>query len=180
MDIQTLKKSLCNVNQCDSGIFLLEEKDRSATLKKVSLCDVPKGALVVRMDNKVGFHHFLKDQKSWGFNKHSDYLVITQDKLVFIELKSKKEVGQGLTDECQQKFASDGCTLYYADKIFEMLLHKNSFFDNREPHYVLLFQAPSIAKTSTSVETMSPNTTPDNFRPIPVSNEGTISFFKTI
>jgi len=177
MDILTLKNSLCNVNQCTSGTFLLEETDQSATLRKVSLCDIPCDSLIVKMD-KIKFNNFLKDQ--WGFNKHSDYLIITNDKLVFIEMKSKTEVSQKLRDDCQQKFTSDGCTMNYADTIFKLMLSKNSFFVNKEPHYVLLFQSPSIAKTPTAVGTELPNTTPNSFRQISVCNEGTISFYRTI
>jgi hypothetical protein len=179
MDIQTLRNSLCNVNPCTSGTFTLEEKDKSATLRKVFLCDIPSESLIVKMDN-IRFNNFLKDQKTWGFNKHSDYLIITSDKLVFIEIKSKMEVGQELKDECVQKFASDSCTLNYADKIFRELLSKTPFFENRESHYVLLYQSPSISKTPTTLGTDSPNTSPNSFRKISVSNDTTLSFRRTL
>ena len=75
MDVQTLKNSLCNVKQCESDMYVLEEKDKSASLRRVTMCDIPIGSLVIRMDNKVHFNNFLKDK--WGFNKHSDYLIVT-------------------------------------------------------------------------------------------------------
>lgn len=179
MDIQTLKNSLCTVNQCISDTYTLKETDRSATLKTVHMCDIPRNSLIVKMD-KIKFNNFLKDQKTWGFNKHSDYLIITDEKLVFIELKSKTEIETGLKNECIQKFTSDKCTINYADKIFEEMLSKNPFFSNREQHFVLLFQAPSISKSPTVSGTESPNVTPDTFRQIPVQNNGTVSFNKTI
>lgn len=179
MDIRTLEKSLYTVKKCTSGMFLLEEPDKSATLKKIHMCDIPNGALIVKMD-KTKFNNFLKDQKTWGFNKHSDYLIITNDKIVFVELKSKTDVGTTLKDECIQKFKSDKCTINFADKIFEEMLSKNPFFSNKKQHYVLLYQAPSISKQPTISTIAIPNITPDTFRPIPVQNEGTISFNKTI
>lgn len=179
MDVQTLKNSLCNVKQCESDMYVLEEKDKSASLRRVTMCDIPIGSLVIRMDNKVHFNNFLKDK--WGFNKHSDYLIVTEDKLVFVELKSRTEISNKLQDECLSKFKSDNCTLTYADKIFQELLSKNSFFESREPHYVLLYQAPSIMKVPTTMTLASqPNATPSTFRAIPVLNEGTISFYRTI
>lgn len=179
MDKVTLKKSLCNCLECSSGSFLLEEKGDDATLRAVTMCDIPKDALIVKMD-KVRFNNFLIDRKEIGLNKHSDYLIITDDKAVFIEMKSKKEVNQGLLDECRTKFISDECSLDYADDIFQRMMNKNSFFKNKEFHFVLFHQTLSMAKTPTAQEDQSPNLTPDTPRKIPVVNNGTISFFRTI
>lgn len=177
MDIKTLKNSLCNVAICATGVIKLVEKDRGATLKEVDLCDVPQGALVVKMD-PIRFNKLFQDK--WGFNKHSDYLIITETKLVLIELKSKKDVDASLIEECEKKFLSDNSTLSYADIIFKNMLSKNPFFEGRDHHYVLLYQAPSIQKGTTTNETLLPNNTPQTFRSIPISDKGTISFYKTI
>lgn len=179
MDTSTLKNSLCNVIQCNSGNQLFEEKTSAATLRKVYMCDIPFGALIIKLDG-IKFSKFIKDNSSWGFNKHSDYLIITNDRLIFIEMKSKKEVGPDLKNECIQKFSSDECTMNYTDLIFQKMLSKNVFFERREHHYVLLFQAPSIAKTPTKAGAKRSNTTPDTFRQIPVANESTISFYEMI
>ena len=178
MDLNTLKKSVCNGNNCTDGHFILIESDPNATLREVTMCDIPQNALIIKMDNKIKFNNFLKDQ--WGFNKHSDFLIVTDDKLVFIEIKSITEVNQKLEDECQKKFLSDECTVNYADIIFQKMLSKNTFFDKREPHYVLLFQSPSIAKTTTTVPTTASNTSPYTFRKVAVSNGSTISYHRMI
>lgn len=178
MDLQTLKSSVCKGSTCKEGCYTLEESDRSATLRKIVICDLPQEALIIKMDNKVRFNNFLKDQ--WGFNKHSDFLIVTDDKLVFIEMKSKTEVCQELEEDCQKKFLSDECTINYADTIFQKMLSKNAFFNKRETHYVLFYQSPSVAKTPTAIGEEEPNISPNSFRKIPVSNEGIISFNKTI
>ena len=67
MDKATLKKSLYNCSDCSIGSFKLEEKGDNATLKAVTLCDVPPGALIVKMD-KTRFNNFLSDKKEIGFN----------------------------------------------------------------------------------------------------------------
>lgn len=179
MDILTLKKSLCDVRQCTSDTYTLVELDKCATLKTVHICDIPCNSLIIKMD-KTKFNNFLKDQKEWGFNKHSDYLIITDDKLIFIELKSITEVGTELKGKCIQKFKSDKCTINYADNIFKEMLSKNPFFSSRKQHYVLLYQAPSVTKLPTVLCTENPNITPETFRRIPVQNDGTISFNKII
>ena len=179
MDKATLKKSLCNCVECSNGSFLLEEKGAEATLRAVTMCDIPKDALIVKMDD-IRFYKLLIDRKEIGFNKHSDYLIITDDKAVLIEIKSKKEVNQNLFDECRTKFISDECSLGYADDIFQKMMNKNSFFKNKEFHFVLFHQTLSMAKSPIAPEDLSPNLTPDTLRKIPVVNNGTISFFRTI
>ena len=156
MDKETLKKSLCSCSVCSSGSYLLEEKGDDATLRAVTMCDIPQNALVIKMD-KVRFSNFLIDRKEIGFNKHSDYIIVTDDKIVFIEMQSKTEVNQELIDECRIKFISDGCSLDYSDSVFKKILHKKPFFEKKEYHYVLLFQALPIAKTPTHFDKLAPN-----------------------
>lgn len=180
MDKPTLKQVLCNCKECISGSFLLKETDSSATLTDVTMCDIPANAMVVKMD-KVRFCNFFIDKKEWGYNKHSDYLIVTDDKLVFVEMKSKKQVDKYLSDECSQKFSSDECVLIHADNIISKMMKKTSFFDKLEIHYVLLYEALSMAKTPTSANgVISPNLTPSTFRAIPVVNGGTISYNRAI
>ena len=181
MDRATLKQSLCNCKECVNGSYLLKETDSSATLTDVTMCDIPANALIVKMDKKVRFSNFFQDKKEWGYNKHSDYLIVTDDKLLFVEMKSKKMVDQSLRDECNQKFSSDECVIAHADNIIEKMMRKTSFFNKREAHFVLLFEAPSMAKTPTTLTgVLPPNLTPSTFRSIQVPNGGTISFNKAI
>ena len=106
MDIVTLKHSICKVAECDSGNYLLEETDPHATLRQVNICDIPTGSLIIKMDG-TKFLNLLKENKLWGFNKHSDYLIVTDIDLVFIEMKSRKDVNDVVVEECRQKFTSD-------------------------------------------------------------------------
>lgn len=181
MDIQTLKKSLCKGEECLTGTYTLKENGDKATLTNVTMCDIPLNALIVKMDG-IKFEKFFNNKiiKDWGFNKHSDYLIITRDRLVFIEMKSTKDVSEKLEEECFKKFASDSCTINYADEIFMNLLSKNPIFRERELHYVLLFQSTSINKNEFSKTTQSPNKTPKTFRKIGISNKDTISYNRMI
>lgn len=180
MDIQILRQSLCNCQLCTDGCALLKETGKEATLTDVTICDLPADALVIKMD-KTKFNGFLLDKKEWGYNKHSDYLIVTGDKLVFVEMKSRKMVGRDLSDECINKFTSDDCTIKHADNIIEKLMQKNPFFNRRTQHFVLLYETTSISKTSTIIGGKpSPNNTPSSFRSIAVNNGATISFRRAI
>lgn len=179
MDIVTLKRSICKVSECNSGNYLLEETDPHATLRRINICDIPTGSLIIKMDG-IRFSNLLIDNKAWGFNKHSDYLIVTDVDLVFIEIKSRKDVSQELVEECRQKFTSDNCSISYADKIFQELLSKNAFFEKRSTHYVLLYQGPSIIKDSTVYTKEPPNNTPVTFRKIAIQDDSTLSFNRTI
>ncbi len=174
MDINTLKDSFSNLqNEDNSGEFKLKESGKDATLKEVTLINIPNDSLIVKMDG-VKFDKLFIDK--WGFNKHSDYMVITNDKVIFIEMKSKSEFDDKLGEECRKKFTSDKSVMDYADSIFENILSKNSFFRQKEFHYVLLYQSLSINKTPTIKQPNNSNTEPNNFRKIAISNEGVIDY----
>lgn len=180
MDIQNLRLSVCNCQQCPAGSALLRETGRDATLTNITICDLPANALVIKMD-KTRFNGFLLDKKEWGYNKHSDYLIVTDDKLVFVEMKSRKLVGKSLSDDCVKKFTSDDCTVKHADNIIEKMMLKNAFFNRRVQHFVLFYETTSISKTLTTMScTPRPNNTPLTFRPIAVNNGATISYRRTI
>ena len=85
MDFDTLKKSLSYGNVCSSGQYVMRETGSDATLKEVTIRDIPENSLVIKMD-KINFTNLFNSNviKSWGFNKHSDYLIVTQDRLVFV------------------------------------------------------------------------------------------------
>lgn len=179
MDKATLKNSLCNCEECSSGSFVLNEKERDATLREVTICDIPIGALIIKMED-AEFNGFLKPNKQWGYNKHSECVIVTDNKMIFIEMKSQYKVNEKLKDECWKKFTSDCCVINYVDDVFLRMLKKNHFFDTKETHFVLLYQTLSMAKTPIVAGSLSSNLTPDTFRLIPVVNGGTISFNRTI
>lgn len=179
MDKATLKKSLCNCVECSSGSFVLNETKQDATLREVTICDIPIGAMIIKMED-AEFTGFLKPNKQWGYNKHPECVIVTDNKMIFIEMKSQNEVNQKLKDECWKKFTSDCCVIDYVDDVFLKMLKKNRFFDNKEAHFVLLFQTSSMAKTPIVAGPLPSNLTPDTFRPIPVVNRGTVSFNRTI
>lgn len=179
MDQQRLETLLNNSTKITSGSFTLEETGTDATLRKIHLIDIPNDAIIVKMDD-VKFLKFLKPNKELGYNKHSDYMLIVSNKVVFFELKSKTEVNDSLNEECITKFSSDLCVTKYSDSIFEVLLKEGTFFNGKEIHYVLLYQLPSASKNPTLYTQYPPNSTPAEYRRLSVSNDSVISFLRAI
>ncbi|WP_195344747.1 hypothetical protein [Bacteroides xylanisolvens] len=177
MDKNSLQLALSNA-QCHSNMVQLTEDDPQATLSEINIIDLPDNSIVKKKMDKSKVDNFFIPNREWGYNKHSDYVIITDDHIVLIEIKSRTEVKNDLEHECIQKFSSDLCLLKYADNVFDLMLGKNIFFGSKTIHYVLLYQAPSINKATTMK--MEDNTAPSRFRKISVSNASTISFKKML
>ena len=68
MDFDTLKKSLSYGNVCSSGQYVMRETGSDATLKEVTIRDIPENSLVIKMD-KINFTNLFNSNviKSWGY-----------------------------------------------------------------------------------------------------------------
>lgn len=180
MDINTLQSSLCNVQECSENATLIET-DNSATLRKITICNVPQGSILIKMD-EAKFNNFFKGLKEWGYNRHCDYALVTDQDIYFFEMKSQNSINQNLLESCKTKFLSDQCVIKYADTIFDILLNKERFFEKRKQHFVLFYQANSLNKTSTFPHKQKQSTggSPTNFQKIPIANEGIVSLDRII
>lgn len=175
---EKLQSFLNNYTRITDGSYTLEETGKDATLRKIHLIDIPNNAIIVKMDD-VKFHKFLKPNKELGYNKHSDYMLVVNDKIVFFELKSKTDVNESLNEECITKFCSDLCVTKYSDCIFDILLNEGTFFSEKNIHYVLLYQLPTATKT-TSFTVLPSNSNPKEYRRIQVANDSVLSYFRAI
>lgn len=156
---------------------ICRENDNGARLKEVTVVNLPAGSLVMKLEH-IALNHLVEKrgvEKKWGFNQHSDYVIATSDKCVFIEMKSNPRLGY-IIDETIVKFVSDNCLVNYADSIFSELCGKNGFFSNRESHYVLFYAAPDGFKPPVGPLQKNDNLTPKELRPIPLYNCSRIDF----
>ena len=166
-----------NTNGVCRSPYELVESAPSATLKKVYVCNIPKDTVVLRMDN-IKVFNFIAESMKLGYNKHCDYALITDTHVVFVELKSQKNLNDKLKEECIKKFSADLCVLDYADAVFRIMASKNSYFDKMEKRYVLLYQALPIPKISITNQNqqITTNDNPNNFRSLKVVNESRLDF----
>ncbi len=158
------------------------EYDAKAKLQEVTIVNVPNDSIVLKLEH-IAMNGLVRKagiEKEWGFNQHSDFVIVTPDKCVFIEMKSNPKL-DNIKKETIIKFISDVCLMNYSDNIFTNLCQKNPFFMNRDLHFVLFHAAPPIAKVPVSftppgLSSPKPNSIPSAFRPFSLENKSKINF----
>ena len=175
MDSTTLLQNFNNITLCHNNELTLIEKDSQATLRSVTIKNVPKDSFAVKIDDfKV--QNVFKGKNGWGYNKHSDYVIITPAILLFIEMKSANHISPDRQKKIITKFNSDTCILDYFDVVFNRMLGKNPFFNKRDTRFIALYCGPEM-KSTTSVKPEPPtHTRPDSFARIAVKDNDIINF----
>lgn len=174
-----LSVGLANAERCNPGIssFDCVESDKNAVLKKVTVVNMPEDTLVLKLEH-IGLEGIVRDKsipKKWGYNQHSDYVFITADKCIFIEMKSNPKL-MNVKEEVRKKFISDNCLVGYFDSIFENLLSKNIFFGKRSFHYVLFHGAFPMSKPNFNPIDFVANDSPNSFRSFSLVDGSKIKF----
>ena len=182
MDKLTLGKRFCDVTRCVGGEIVLVENGYRSTLREVTVFGLPADAYAVKLD-PIKVDKLFNCVKEWGFNKHGDYLIVTDNELVVVEMKSRSDVDEELAHECELKFKSDACIFEYCDIVFDRMVGKNPFFKGRTIYYVLFYQGPTAEKRPVSArpsEKPPTHNTPERFARIAVSNKGRVSFGRMV
>lgn len=159
----------------------LIENGREATLKSVKICNVPNDSTLIRGDNthlKIYFHNIRN-----GIDMRCDYVLIANNSILFIELKSKTDP-LPLAPDCIKKFKATKCVIEYFDNVL-LEFNNHFFFNEKEKKYILLHLSPSINKTATSLkpkETVPEivNNIPENFKSFAVTNGSILKFQQII
>lgn len=176
MDLNTLRNSFNKVIIPKDNTLCLTESDGEATLNKIEIYDVPPETFAVKID-KFKLDNVFKTAGKWNYNKHGDYLIVTEKKLIFIEMKSAKKVEGSMSEQLRNKFLSDTCIISYFDSIFSNMLSKNSFFKDMETLYIAFYRSPSIQKFPTNMVAQEPeHTSPEKYAKFGVHNEQKINF----
>lgn len=175
MDSTTLFQNFNNVAKSHNNTLTLKENGTQATLRSITIENLPIDSFAIKIDDfKV--HNVFKGKNGWGYNRHSDYVIITPNILIFIEMKSANHMAYDRQEKIITKFQSDTCILDYLDIIFSRMLGKNTFFDKREKRFIALYRGPEV-KTTTSTRPSSPlHIHPDHFAKIAVKDGDTINF----
>lgn len=172
MDLKTLKGSLCKIVELEDCKYTLIEKSNQGNndvLEKVHIDHIPKNSICFKIDG-TQFNNLFNTAGCWHYNKHSDYIIVNDKDVVFIEMKSKK-VDEA---ECVSKFKGDLCTLSYSDSIFSIICEKNKFFEGKRKHYNVLYYVPINLRPSQI--NSSDNAEPNTFRRIGTQNDCVIDF----
>lgn len=178
MDKLTLRKALRATFPSSGGEVVLRETDKGATLREITVHNLPADSYAVKLD-KISVNNLFIDKQIAGINMHGDYLIVTDREMIVVEMKSRKELTDKLIDECKRKFKSDCCIFDYCDSVFFHILNKNPFFKGKPIYFVLLYQGAPIALSPTSAkpsENPTRHTDPDDFSRIPVADNARVNF----
>lgn len=171
MDKNTLKSRFSNVVLVSDGELHLLENGDDATLREVIVSGLPDDAFAVKID-PIKVQNLFSCSGEWAYNKHGDYLIVTEDDLIVIEMKSRTDLTDKVVDDVRLKFRSDTCMLDYCDAVFRIMLEKKPFFALRHTCFVLFYQKLPLQKTTTvpNLGLVPGHVTPDAFARIQVAN----------
>ncbi|MDE5874208.1 MAG: hypothetical protein K2H15_01070, partial [Muribaculaceae bacterium] len=69
--------------------FICEEKDKGAKLNRITIINIPTDSIALKLEH-ISMEGLTAKSivKKLGYNQHCDYVIVTPDKCVFIEMKS--------------------------------------------------------------------------------------------
>lgn len=172
MDKDTLRSKFSNVVRVSGGELQLLETGNDATLREVIVTGLPDDAYAVKID-PIKVQKLFSCEKDWAYNKHGDYLIVTDKELIIVEMKSRMDLNEDVVKDVTLKFKSDTCMLDYCDSVFRVMLAKNPFFSAKPTYFVLFYQKLPLQKTTTvppAVPSVPAHMTPDSFARLQVAN----------
>lgn len=185
MDLRTLGRSISNLCRCTDCKIKMEEKEnkkggrKGPTLNDVTVSGLPKDCFVCKLD-KINVKGLFHKEGEWHFNKHGDYMIVSDSDVVVVELKSDPDYATSKKNEITMKFRSDAAILDYCDGVFRHVLDKKAFFQGKKMWYVLLYLSTPLSMESTSIKSAASadpsHNTPETFASIGVRNNDEISY----
>ncbi|NLO18880.1 MAG: hypothetical protein GX121_03230 [Ignavibacteria bacterium] len=108
--------------------------------------------------------------KGKGQRTHCDYLIITNNKVYFIELKSTFKEGD-LYQKISNQFKGSLCITDYIDSVLLNFYDKKKFFANIEKKFILFYKnSPINLKSSKELKSEKTNKN-EQFKMIQVDND---------
>ena len=168
------------ITPIDDQIANLIEKERQAKLKLVKILNVPNDSTLIKGEDTQVKNYFNNTVR--GNNMRCDYILIANNTIFYIELKTNSEASTILANDCIKKFKATKCIIDYFDSIL-LEFNNRSFFNEKEKRFVLFHLSPSINKTTTSLKPKEEypaivNNIPENFKFFFVRNEEMIDISK--
>lgn len=149
----------------------LKETAPDAELKLIKIRNIPENSVLLGMDKVKSDTLF---QKGKGQNMRCDYLLISNAKAYFIELKTSSKAETRYKDDCVMKFKAVDCLTVYIDSVLDKFYNRDVLFSALEKRYIMFYKSPSINKQTTSLKpkVKRPNDKPENMLCQPVEQSG--------
>ena len=155
-----------------NGTATLEEHSDKNNKYKVTLTNLPTNILLVKTDRFEDTNRFLSNKN--GIRKRSDYAVIEEDKIIFIELVSSR--GTTLSKERKdivRQFNGARCVMDYCASIGKHFKNDSNFISRclKKPSFILLRHRKNATVRPTNYNQQKKNrggngNTPENHKKI--------------
>lgn len=134
----------------------LEEKSEENSYS-ITIRQTPEDAIAIKADSFPDLKEFFNCSSEIGQCKRSDFIIIADSKLIFIELsttrKQKKEV--------EQQLQGAQCVIDYCCSISDKF-YNHSLLTNYHPYFVSIFNI-GTNKRSERLQKVNKNKTPQDF-----------------
>ena len=137
-----------------------EAKDNSYS---ITIIQVPENATAIKTDSFPDLQDFFNCSSETGQCKRADFAIITDDKLIFIELSTTKKT----KTEVVQQLKGSQCVIEYCQSIGDKFYKTPSFLKDCDSYFVSIYNIGANKKASI---TLAKNNTPDKFRKISSSH----------
>lgn len=168
---KVLNEGICSKSR--SGQVHLRENDAHAKIKNIFIDGLSSDALLIKTD-KAKVEKIFKGAGA-GQNKRCDYVLIDDENMFFIEIKST--FAESNTDEYSKQFKGSLCVVEYIDSVVREFYLDESILSRLNKHYLLLFKKRPIQKLRTSLRPMPHKQScnfPDAFSWLEVSEGDTL------
>jgi hypothetical protein len=178
MPSRTLKEILNQgrIGKIKDNIAFLEESSKDAELNNIKINGLKNNYLLLKMD-KVDTQTLYLSKK--GENMRCDYLLVTDNIVYFIEIKSNKKSDTIYKEESIKKFRAVECILDYIDSVLLKFYNIQNYFKELEKRYILFYLGqpiqfqPSLSK-KIEIESKTKNDKPENMKKYSVQNASII------
>jgi hypothetical protein len=145
-------------------IKLAESSDYSITIY-----NIPKYSVAIKTDNFPDLGNFFNCTSDVGQCKRADFVIIADEKLIFIELCRSKKQAQ----EVVQQLKGAQCVIEYCRNISEKFYNYTAFLENYNSYFVSIYNI-GINKKPNTISINKENKTPDKF--LKISSPNNIQF----
>lgn len=124
----------------------------------ITVRQAPQDAIAIKTDHFPDLKGFFKCSSDIGQCKRADFVIITDKKLIFIELcKGKKQA-----KEVEQQLKGAQCVIEYCRSVGNKFYDCKSFLEGYSPYFVSIYNIGASKKSNNKARNII-NNTPDKF-----------------
>lgn len=141
------------------GKFCIKLEEIKSELKySITIQQTPQDAIAIKTDRFPDLRSFFKCSSDTGQCKRADFVIISDKKLIFIELCETKKQEKTVI----QQLKGAQCVIEYCSSIGDKFYDRKSFLKEYSPYFVSIDNI-SVSKKSNTKAKSRKNDAPDQF-----------------